>query len=87
MNLPAIIALERAALAHLRGDAEGTAASASRALAAISEGEWMLDSVTRWHLAVAEWLRGRLPEAERTFASGIARSPYFGGCRRLLPPP
>ena len=73
VNLPAIIALERAVLAHLRGDAEGTAASASRALAAIGEGEWMLDSVTRWHLAVAEWLRGRLPEAERAFASGIAR--------------
>ena len=73
VNLPAIIALERGVLAHLRGDAEGTAASASRALAAIGEGEWMLDSVTRWHLAVAEWLRGRLPEAERSFASGIAR--------------
>jgi LuxR family transcriptional regulator, maltose regulon positive regulatory protein len=73
VNLPAIIALERAVLAHLRGDAEGTAASASRALAAIGEGEWMLDSVTRWHLAVAEWLRGRLPEAERAFASGVAR--------------
>ena len=73
VNLPAIIALERGVLAHLRGDAEGTAASASRALAAIGEGEWMLDSVTRWHLAVAEWLRGRLPEAERAFASGIAR--------------
>ena len=73
VNLPAIIALERAALAHLRGDVEGTAASASRALAAIGEGEWMLDSVTRWHLAVAEWLRGRLPEAERAFASGIAQ--------------
>ena len=73
VNLPAIIALERAALAHLRGDVEGTAAAASRALAAIGEGEWMLDSVTRWHLAVAEWLRGRLPEAERAFASGIAQ--------------
>ena len=79
VNVPAMIALERASLAHLRGDAEGTAASASRALAAIGEGEWMLDSVTRWHLAVAEWLRGRVPEAERAFA--CRHRPVAGGRR------
>jgi len=28
--------------------------------------------VTRWHLGAAEWLRGRLAEAERAFASSIA---------------
>ena len=38
----------------------------------IGEGEWLLDSVARWQLAVAEWLRGRLAEAERAFVSGIA---------------
>ena len=29
----------------------------------------MLASFGRWHLAVAEWLHGHLPEAERAFAS------------------
>ena len=50
-NLPAAIALARAWLAYLRGDAEGTAAFASHALAGLGEGEWMLDSVTRAQLA------------------------------------
>jgi LuxR family maltose regulon positive regulatory protein len=72
-NVPATIALERAVLAHLRGDAEGTAAFASQALAAIGDGEWMLDSITHWHVAVAQWLRGRLPEAEHAFATSIAQ--------------
>ncbi len=72
-NVPAAIALERAALAHLRGDAEGTAAFASQALAMVGEGEWMLDSILHWHLAMAEWLRGRLLQAEHAFESSIAQ--------------
>jgi LuxR family transcriptional regulator, maltose regulon positive regulatory protein len=71
-NLPASIALQRADLAQLRGDAEQTMASARRALAALGEGEWMLESLARWHLAVAEWLAGRLAEAEAALASSIA---------------
>jgi LuxR family transcriptional regulator, maltose regulon positive regulatory protein len=71
-NLPAAIALERAGLAHLRGDAEQMATSARRALAELNEGEWMLESLTRWYLAVAEWVAGRLVEAEAALASSIA---------------
>jgi LuxR family maltose regulon positive regulatory protein len=71
-NLPAAIALERAGLAHLRGDAEQMATSARRALATLGEGEWMLESLARWYLAVAEWVAGRLAEAEAALASGIA---------------
>ncbi len=48
VNVPAAIALEHALLAYLRGDAEGTAAFASQALAKLGEGEWMLDL----------WIRG-----------------------------
>jgi LuxR family maltose regulon positive regulatory protein len=70
-NGPAAVALARAWLAYLRGDAEGTAAFASRALAKLGDGEWMLESVTRAQLALAEWLRGRLAEAEQGFASSI----------------
>jgi ATP/maltotriose-dependent transcriptional regulator MalT len=72
-NLPAAIALQRAGLAHLRGDAERTIASARRALAEVDEGERMLESLTRWYLAGGEWLAGRLAEAEQAMASGIAR--------------
>jgi LuxR family transcriptional regulator, maltose regulon positive regulatory protein len=71
VNVPAAITLERAWLAYLRGDAESTATFASRTLAELGEGERMLDSVTRWQLAVAEWLRGRLPAAEQAMASRV----------------
>jgi LuxR family maltose regulon positive regulatory protein len=71
-NLPAAIALQRAGLAHLRGDAEQTMASAERALAALGEGEWMLESVIRWQQCVAGWLRGELVEAEAALTASIA---------------
>jgi LuxR family maltose regulon positive regulatory protein len=71
-NVPASIALARAFVTHLRGDAEGTAAFASQAQAAIGEGDWILALVTRWQLAAADWLGGRLAAAERGFASVIA---------------
>jgi LuxR family maltose regulon positive regulatory protein len=71
-NVPAAIALGRAYLAVLRGDADGTAASASRALAALGEGERVLHSVGLWMLAIAEWVSGRLDDAERGFAAGVA---------------
>jgi LuxR family maltose regulon positive regulatory protein len=71
-NLPAAIALQRAGLAYLRGDADQMIASARRALAVLGEGEWMLESFTRWYLAEAEWLAGRLAEAEAAMASAIA---------------
>jgi LuxR family transcriptional regulator, maltose regulon positive regulatory protein len=71
-NLPAAIALQRAGLAHLRGDADQMMASARRALAALGEGEWMLESFTRMVLAVGEWLTGRPAEAEAALASSIA---------------
>jgi LuxR family maltose regulon positive regulatory protein len=74
-NVPAGIALQRAAVAHLRGDAEQTSAFARRAQAELGEGEWMLDSAAGWYLVIAAWLDGRLAEAERVFASSIA------GCR------
>ena len=77
-NVPAAIALGRANLAMLRGDAEATAAFASRALAELGEGEWMLDSAIRWQLAAAEWPRGRLAEAERLLSSSIAQGRAAG---------
>ena len=72
VNVPALIAIRRAFLAQLRGDAEAGAAFASRALAECREGEWLLSSTARGFLAMAEWLRGRLAEAERAFVSSTA---------------
>jgi len=71
-NVPATIAVGRAFLAEVRGDADREIMFARQALAELGEGEWMLDAYTRLHLAVAEWLRGRLPEAERALASSLA---------------
>jgi LuxR family transcriptional regulator, maltose regulon positive regulatory protein len=72
VNVPATIAVFRAYLAELRGDAEGAASFAAQALAEIGEGERMLDFITQGHLAIAEWLGGRLAESEQAFTSSIA---------------
>ncbi len=71
-NVPAHIALDRSYVAQLRGDAERTAAFASRALAELGEDEWMVRSIAHGLLAMAEWLHGRLADAERALVSGIA---------------
>jgi LuxR family transcriptional regulator, maltose regulon positive regulatory protein len=71
-NVPAAIAVLRARLARLRGDAEATRAFAFQALGEIGEGEWMLDAVTRVHLALAEWLHGRLVEAAQALDGLVA---------------
>ena len=72
VNVPAHIALDRSYVAQLRGDPEGTAEFASRALAGLGDQEWALKSIAQGLLAMAEWLRGRLAEAERAFASSTA---------------
>jgi len=71
VNVHAQIALHRSYVAMVRGDAEATAAFASRALAASSEDERLLQYVARCNLGVAEWLRGRLAEAERAMETSI----------------
>jgi LuxR family transcriptional regulator, maltose regulon positive regulatory protein len=73
VNLPALSALCQAYLAQFRGDAEATAAFASRALAMVGPGERMLDFVIRRYLATSEWLRGRLVPAELAFLARIAQ--------------
>ncbi|MGH3176360.1 MAG: hypothetical protein ACRDPF_21170, partial [Streptosporangiaceae bacterium] len=73
VNVPALIALSGAYLAQFRGDAEATAAFAARALAESRPDNRVLVSIIQWNLAVAEWLGGRLPAAERAFFAAIAR--------------
>ena len=71
VNVPRVIAVERSYLAQLRGDAEGTAAFAAQALprSARASGCWTGRSMATGHSRVA---RGRLAEAERALADGIA---------------
>ena len=72
-NLPAVTAVGRADLARLRGDPECEAAFARQALAHLTEQDGMqLGSFARYHLAVADWLGGRLEAAERTLAEVVA---------------
>src|ERR1700677_4374109 len=71
-NIPALIALHRSFLAQLRGDAEGTAGYASQALAELGGGEPLLSSTAQGLLDAAEWLRGRVADAERAFVSSFA---------------
>jgi ATP/maltotriose-dependent transcriptional regulator MalT len=71
VSVPALKALCQAYLAQFRGDAEATAVLALRALAEGGEGS-LPGSIAQGFLAVAEWLRGHLPAAERAFESSIA---------------
>ena len=71
VNAPALIMLQRSLLAQLRGDADATVAFASRAMAEADEDERLLHVVARRYLAVGEWLRGQLTQAEHTFMSSI----------------
>jgi LuxR family maltose regulon positive regulatory protein len=71
-NLPAVTAVGRADLARLRGDPEGEAAFARQALAQLTEQDGMqLGSFARYHLAMADWLGGRLEAAERGLAEVV----------------
>lgn len=70
-NVPGAIAVCRAYAAQLRGDHEATIEFASSAVAELDDSEWMLEGIARMTLAVANWLSGRVDEAEPAMASNI----------------
>ena len=72
VNVPAVIALQRSYLAQLRGDPEGTAAYTALAATKIGADELMLISAVEGFRAMADWLRGRLDNAEEIFAASLA---------------
>ena len=72
INVPASTTLHRSYLAQLHGDAEATAAFATQTLAEIKPEERALSATAHGFLAVAEWLRGRLTEAEHALASSVS---------------
>jgi LuxR family maltose regulon positive regulatory protein len=77
-NVPASIAFLRAELARLRGDAARAVSCDQQALAHLGEEDWLLRSMVAWNLAVAEWLRGRLKEAEHALAEVVAERSTTG---------
>jgi LuxR family transcriptional regulator, maltose regulon positive regulatory protein len=82
-NAPAAIAVVRANLARLRGDAERTSEFGQQALAQLMEDDRMLRWQVGLYLAAADWLAGRLPEAEQALA-GLAEQ-LAAGARYLVP--
>jgi LuxR family transcriptional regulator, maltose regulon positive regulatory protein len=71
-NVPASIAFLHAELARLRGDAARAVSCDRQAMVHLSAEDWLLRSQVAWNLAVADWLRGRLTEAERALAEVVA---------------
>jgi LuxR family transcriptional regulator, maltose regulon positive regulatory protein len=67
-NIPAGIAFLHAVLARLRGEAALAGDYNRQALAHLGEEDWLMRSFVRWNLAVADWQRGRLGQAERDLA-------------------
>jgi LuxR family maltose regulon positive regulatory protein len=79
-NVPAAIAQLRAELARQRGDPERATAYIQQALASLTEADRAAHALARWGLAMADWLRGRLPQAERTLSEVVA-DPYLASLR------
>jgi LuxR family maltose regulon positive regulatory protein len=83
-NVPAAIAVVRAGLARLRGDAERTSAFGQQALTHLTDADRTLRFFAEYYLAMADWLGGRLVEAEQALARLAAEQLAAGG-RYLAP--
>ena len=77
-NVPASIALVRADIARRRGDAAAMDAFTQQARAHLREGDRVLRAHVGWYLAVADWLRGRLAEAEAFLVRFVAEQRAAG---------
>jgi LuxR family transcriptional regulator, maltose regulon positive regulatory protein len=82
-NVPGTVAQLRAELARQRGDAESAIRFAQRALTHAGEGDLSLRYLSRWNLADATLMQGRVGEAEEALAD-LVRDPWATGPRRYL---
>jgi LuxR family maltose regulon positive regulatory protein len=82
-RVPAAIALLRAELAS-RGDPEQTARFARAALTHIAEEERGPRLWARWLLALADWLAGRVEQAEPAMTEVLAKGRVTAGSHPLL---
>ncbi len=71
-NVPAGIAFLHAVLARLRGDPALAADYNRQTQGLLGEQDWLMRSMVRWNMAGADWLRGRLGQAERDLAEVLA---------------
>jgi ATP/maltotriose-dependent transcriptional regulator MalT len=83
-NVPAAITLLRASHAGYRGDAERVIELAQQAQAQLGEDERGPRFACRWNLALGDWMRGRLLEAERVFADIVAEGRAAGATHLAL---
>ncbi len=83
-NVPAGIAFLRASLARLRGDAALAADRNRHALAQLGKDDWLMRSFVCWNQAAADWLDGRLEQAERSLAEVLAERRAAGEAVRRL---
>jgi ATP/maltotriose-dependent transcriptional regulator MalT len=83
-NVPATIALLRAAHAVCRGDAARTIDLVQQAQVHLAEDEPGPRFSCRLNLGLAEWTRGRLTEAERIFAGIVADGWAIGAAHLAL---
>jgi LuxR family transcriptional regulator, maltose regulon positive regulatory protein len=81
-NVPAMIGLLRAGIAWRRGETEQMEAFAQQARVRLSADDRSLRLIVDWYLAAADWLRGRLAEAEERLA-GADPGPHAPGARHL----
>jgi LuxR family transcriptional regulator, maltose regulon positive regulatory protein len=77
-NAPAAIDALRAGLARFHGDAERTTAFCQQALAKLTDADRTLRALVDWYLTVADWLRGRVVEAEQALAGLVAEQRAAG---------
>jgi LuxR family transcriptional regulator, maltose regulon positive regulatory protein len=77
-NVPAAIAVVRAELACEYGDAERTLEFGQRALTHLTDADHMLRHFAESYLAMADWLGGRLVEAEQALAGPAAEQVSAG---------
>lgn len=71
-NVPAAAAIARGWLAYLCGDARQMTEFAAQASARLHDGEWLLGSICRLNLALADWVSGRLGNARQNLSAGVA---------------
>src|SRR5581483_5361238 len=75
---PAGFAICRAWLAYLRGELDAMAEFAAEAKASLAPGQLLLETIYQLNLALADWLRGNLTNAEREFTELVARWQSLG---------
>ncbi len=71
-NVPAMLATGRADLARQRGNAELAYRFARQAEAHLTDEDTVLGSIVRYDVAVADWMAGRLNDAERQLTDVVA---------------